>query len=238
MQLYLPAIEGYVPSEIVCTFCSFLEFCYLVCQHVITEQTLKDIEDALACFHHYWEIFKSSKITVVETFSLPQQHTAKHYPELIHLFGAPNGLCSSITECKHIKAVKEPYWWSNRYNVIGQMLLTNQCLDKLASCHADFANCGMLEGTCLSAMLQSLQCLGKQNFIGEILRCWLCHSSLCLQHAKQRQSITMCQWGPTPYSFQHQPQPTNGKHTQQQWCCTGWPTNEPVLACRTCTDTM
>jgi len=97
----------------------------------------------------------------VETFSLPRQHTAKHYPELIRLFGAPNGLCSSITECKHIKAIKEPYRRSNRYNAIGQMLLTNQCLDKLASCRADFANRGMLEGTCLSATLQSLQCLGK-----------------------------------------------------------------------------
>ena len=160
-QVYLPAIEGYVPSEIVCTFCAFLEFCYLVCRHVITEQTLKDIEDALAHFHHYREIFKSGEIPVVTTFSLPQQHAAKHYPELICLFGAPNGLCSSITECKHIKAVKEPYWWSNKYNAIGQMLLTNQHLDKLASCCADFTSHGMLEGTCLSAALQSLQCLSK-----------------------------------------------------------------------------
>jgi len=32
----LPAIEGYVPSEMIRTFCAFLEFCYLVCRHVIT----------------------------------------------------------------------------------------------------------------------------------------------------------------------------------------------------------
>ncbi|KIK21860.1 hypothetical protein PISMIDRAFT_12004 [Pisolithus microcarpus 441] len=83
----------------------------------------------------------------------------KHYPQLIRLFGAPNGLCSSITECKHIKAVKEPYRHSNKYNAIGQMLLTNQCLDKLANCRIDFTSRGMLEGTCLSAKLQTLQFL-------------------------------------------------------------------------------
>jgi len=143
------------------TFRAFLEFCYLVRRHVITEQTLKNIKDALAHFHHYCEIFKSGEFPVVTTFSLPRQHAAKHYPELICLFGAPNGLCSSITECKHIKAVKEPYRRSNKYNAIGQMLLTNQRLDKLASCHADFTSRGMLDRTCLSATLQSLRLLGK-----------------------------------------------------------------------------
>jgi hypothetical protein len=32
------------------------------------------------------------------------------------------------------------------------MLLTNQCLDKLAAAQADFAECGMLRGTCLSGV--------------------------------------------------------------------------------------
>jgi hypothetical protein len=34
------------------------------------------------------------------------------------------------------------------------MLLTNQRLDKLAASHVDFANRGMLEGTCLSDALK------------------------------------------------------------------------------------
>ena len=109
MQVYIAALEGNVPAEIVRTFRAFLEFCCLVCRHVITEQTLEAIEEALAhfpCFHH---VFRDGEHTVVKSFSLPQQHAAKHYPELIRLFGAPNGLCSLITKCKHIKAVKEPY---------------------------------------------------------------------------------------------------------------------------------
>jgi hypothetical protein len=36
------------------------------------------------------------------------------------------------------------------------MLLTNQRLDKLAATHVDFATCGMLDGTCLSAIVGEL----------------------------------------------------------------------------------
>ena len=74
-----------------------------------------------------------------------------HYPRGIRLFGSPNGLCSSITESKHIKAVKEPWRRSNRYEALGQMLKTNERLDKLAAARVDFVAWGMLEDTRLSA---------------------------------------------------------------------------------------
>jgi hypothetical protein len=150
----LPAIEGYVPTDVVRTFRAFLEFCYLVRRNVITEKSLDEIQDALARFHKYREIFKTTG--VVLTFSLPRQHSMMHYAHLIRLFGAPNGLCSSITESKHIKAVKEPWRRSSRYQALGQMLLTNQRLDKLAASRIDFRNRGMLSGTCLSSVLAAL----------------------------------------------------------------------------------
>ncbi|KAG2123899.1 hypothetical protein BD769DRAFT_1359170, partial [Suillus cothurnatus] len=56
------------------------------------------------------------------------------------LFSTPNSLCSSITESKHIKAVKEPWHRSSHFNALGQMLQTNQWLDKLAAMHFDFTN--------------------------------------------------------------------------------------------------
>jgi hypothetical protein len=76
---------------------------------------------------------------------------------MIRLFGAPNGLCSSITESKHIKAVKEPWRRSSRYKALGQMLLTNQRLDKIAAARSDFEACGMLHGSCVSDALQRLK---------------------------------------------------------------------------------
>ncbi|KAG2121976.1 hypothetical protein DEU56DRAFT_873692 [Suillus clintonianus] len=155
MKVYLPAIEGHVPTDVVRTFRAFLEFCCLVRRSIITESTLGQIQDALDRFHHYRAIFESTG--VVSTFSLPRQHSCTHYILLIRLYGAPNGLCSSITETKHIKAVKEPWRRSSRYKALGQMLVTNQRLDKLAAAHMDFKSRGMLNGTCLSAMLQRLK---------------------------------------------------------------------------------
>ncbi|KAG2149100.1 uncharacterized protein EDB93DRAFT_1240422 [Suillus bovinus] len=154
MKVYLPAIEGHVPTDVVRMFRAFLEFCYLVRRNIITESTLGQIQEALDRFHHYREIFESTG--VVFTFSLPRQHSCSHYVLLIQLFGAPNGLCSSITETKHIKAVKEPWRRSSRYKALGQMLVTNQRLDKLAAARIDFKNRGMLNGTCLSATLKAL----------------------------------------------------------------------------------
>lgn len=82
-------------------------------------------------------------------FSLPRQHSMVHYEKRIWDFGAPNGLCSSITESKHIKAVKEPWRRSNRYGALGQMLLTNQRMDKLAISRVMFNDRGMLQESCL-----------------------------------------------------------------------------------------
>ncbi|KAG2080026.1 uncharacterized protein F5147DRAFT_749411 [Suillus discolor] len=161
IQVYLPAIEGHVPMDVVRTFRAFLEFCYLVWRNIITESTLVQIQDALDRFHHYRKVFES--IGVVPTFSLPRQHSCSHYILLIRLFGAPNGLCSSITETKHIKAVKEPWRCSSRYKALGQMLVTNQRLNKLAASRIDFKSNGMLNGTCLSETLWALKCQHAQT---------------------------------------------------------------------------
>ena len=140
--------------EIVRCFRSFLEFCYLARRDIYNEKTLSTLRDALGRFHHYRRIFQDAGLRT--GFSLPRQHSMVHYETLIRAFSAPNGLCSSITESKHIKAVKEPYRWSNCYKALGQMLKTNQRLDKLAALRVDFTKRGMLEGTCLSHVLSGL----------------------------------------------------------------------------------
>ena len=131
---------------------AFLEFCYTVRQNAINEQALEQIRDTLGRFYRYREVFKEAG--VVTTFSLPRQHSMKHYVDMIRLYGAPNGLCSSITESKHIKAIKEPYRRSNRNQPLGQMLLTNQRLDKLSAARSDFTARGMLDSHILLDVLQ------------------------------------------------------------------------------------
>lgn len=154
-QVYIPAIEGHVPQEMVRALGAFTEFCYLARRNVLTETSLAEMDDALQCFHRYRTIFQTTGVRP-DGFSLPRQHSLVHYPLSIRLYGAPNGLCSSITESKHIKAVKEPWRRSNRYEALGQMLLTNQRLDKLAASRVDFKSRGMLSGTCLSEAITTL----------------------------------------------------------------------------------
>ena len=90
------------------------------------------VDMALQSFHHDREIFRDSGVRP-SGFSLPRQHSLMHYRHLIQQFGAPNGLCSSITESKHIVAVKKPWRRSNKHKALGQMLLANQRMDKLAA---------------------------------------------------------------------------------------------------------
>ena len=123
---------------------AFLKFGYIVRKSVIGESDLDAIDDAVRCFHLEREIFK--EIGVRDHFSLPRQHSMVHYRALIEMFGVPNGLCSSITESRHIKAVKEPWRRSNRFEALGQMLVTNQRLDKLAAARLVFTQKGMLDG--------------------------------------------------------------------------------------------
>jgi hypothetical protein len=67
------------------------------------------------------------------------------------MYGAPNGLCSSITENKHIKAVKEPWHCLNHHEALGQMLLINQHLEKLAAARVDFTAHGMMNPSLFSS---------------------------------------------------------------------------------------
>jgi hypothetical protein len=146
-------IEGHVSNKMVYVIWSFLEFCYIAQHDIITEKTLSDLEDVLACFCEYQTVFQEEGVRVAG-FSLPQQHSMNHYPAMIHLFGAPNGVCLSIIEAKHIKAVKEPWHQSNCNKPLKQMLFTNQCLDKLAATRDNFTQQGMLSNSKLNALLK------------------------------------------------------------------------------------
>jgi len=77
-----------------------------------------------------------------------------HYYDHIKNFGSPNGLCSSITESKHITAVKHPWRRSNKHAALPQMLKVNERLDKIAAARADFAVRGMLTDSCLVQVLK------------------------------------------------------------------------------------
>jgi len=143
IKVYLPAIHGLLPPDAVKCISAFLDFCYLARRSDFDAATLKALDHALHRFHTYREVFRTSGVREKD-FSLPRQHSLVHYRKNIEDFGAPNGLCSSITESRHITAVKKPWRRSNRYEALGQMLVTNQRLDKLTAARNNFIARGML----------------------------------------------------------------------------------------------
>jgi hypothetical protein len=140
----VPALVDIVPDDIVRCVVALLDFSYLARRNAHFTSTLRAMELALARFHAYRRIFETEGIRG-DGFSLPRQHSLVHYVEAIHDFGSPNGLCSSITENKHIDAVKRPWRRSNRNKAIFQILKTNKRKQKLAAARAEFGRKGMLD---------------------------------------------------------------------------------------------
>lgn len=165
-KVYLPAIYGIVPDDMVRAFRAFLEFCYLVRRNVIDGNCLREIENALERFRHYREIFVITKVRP-EGISLPRQHSIFHYPTNIRNFASPGGTCTTLSESKHIVAIKRPYRRSNKHNALFQILITNERLDKLAAARINFTSRGMLDGTCLDEALKVYEMIMSTNYVSQ-----------------------------------------------------------------------
>jgi hypothetical protein len=142
-QIYLPAIEGFVPEDMMRTMRAFLQFCYLARRHALDTEDLRQMQVALDEFHQFRKVFETTGVRK-ENDHPPRQHAMMHYPKFIREYGAPNGICTSITESRHITAIKEPWRRSNRFNALGQMLVTNMRLDQLAASQTNFNARGLL----------------------------------------------------------------------------------------------
>ncbi|TBU51365.1 hypothetical protein BD310DRAFT_802006, partial [Dichomitus squalens] len=103
----------------------------------------------LARFHELQTIFEELGVRP-DGLSLPRQHALIHYVKSIRLFGSPNGLCSSITESKHITAVKRPWRSSNGFYPIEQIVRFNTRLSKMAAARTEFGRRGMLQDDVLT----------------------------------------------------------------------------------------
>jgi hypothetical protein len=141
--VYVPAIVGHVPDEVVMCLTAFLDACYIARRQDIDSLALNDLDAAICKFRELRKVFQIPGVRPTG-FSLPRQHSLTHYRRQIEDFGAPGGVCSSITESLHIIVVKQPWRRSNQYNALGQMLVTNERLDKLAIMRSDFAAREML----------------------------------------------------------------------------------------------
>jgi len=99
---------------------NFMDACYIARRNAITSPSLEHFRRCVDTFQELRNIFITTDVRT--TISLPRQHALDHFYYAMQFFGSPNGLCSSITESKHIKAVKEPWRRSSRFKALIQML--------------------------------------------------------------------------------------------------------------------
>ena len=122
---------------------------YIARRNAIDSHSLGRLQEAVESFYEMRSVFIEAGVR--STISMPRQHALKHLCHAIHLFGSPNGLCSSITESKHIQAVKKPWRRSSRYRALTQMLRTLERMDKMLALYLRLEEIGMLEGFCFGA---------------------------------------------------------------------------------------
>ena len=84
-----------------------MDACYIACWNAITAPALEHFQESVEQFHKLRNIFITTGVQA--SILLPHQHALSHFHYAMQFFGSPNGICSSITELKHIKAVKEPW---------------------------------------------------------------------------------------------------------------------------------
>jgi hypothetical protein len=150
-QVYLGAIAGYLPSVLVRCISTFMDACYIVRWNAISASALERFRRCIEKFHELRDAFITCGVR--EKLSLPRQHAFNHYYYLIQSFGSPNGLCSSITESKHIEAVKDTWRRSSRFKAIAQIVVTLLWLHKMAAARQHFTSQGMLKGTMTTYMV-------------------------------------------------------------------------------------
>ncbi len=149
-QIYLGAIAGLVPSRVVQAIAAFLDFAYIARRSEHDTHSLAAMQEALDQFHELRKIFV--ELGVRDDFNLPRQHALIHYIQAIEMFGSPNGLCSSITESKHIDAVKRIWRASSRRTPIAEMVRHLARRSKMAAARVEFGRLGMLHGDVLTAV--------------------------------------------------------------------------------------
>lgn len=125
--------------------------CYIARRNALSASALERFQEFVAKFHELRDVFIS--LGVRGTMALPRQHALSHYALSIQLFGSPNGLCSSITESKHIPVIKKTWRRSNRFKALAQIVLTLLRLDKMAALFRSFTSQGMMRGTTASYMV-------------------------------------------------------------------------------------
>jgi hypothetical protein len=115
----LPVPGGFDSTCIIRAVRALMDFLYLAQYESHTNDTLSLLQECLARFHEYKQVFID--LGTRSTFDLPKLHSLTHYASSIRLFGTTDNYNTEQTERLHIDFAKDAYRATNRKDEYAQM---------------------------------------------------------------------------------------------------------------------
>jgi len=133
----LPIPGGHDSSRILNAARSLLDFLYLAQFQSHTSKTIAKLEESLATFHEFKEVFID--FGAREHFNIPKLHSLSHYATSIQLFGTTDNYNTEQSERLHIDLTKNAYRATNHKDEYAQMTVWLERREKLQR-HLAFIN--------------------------------------------------------------------------------------------------
>jgi hypothetical protein len=111
-KVFAAVVNGSHP-QVVLAASALLDFIQLASLPIHTEASIAALENALARFHQFKDIFVALGGRELDHFDLNKLHALAHYGEAIRSHGALDGYNTEWSERMHIELVKEPYDGTN-----------------------------------------------------------------------------------------------------------------------------
>jgi hypothetical protein len=107
------------PARLIRAVRSILDFLYIAQYPSHTDETLAQLNDALARFHENKSIFID--LAIRTNFNIPKLHSLQHYTPSIELFGTTDNYNTEYSERLHIDLAKDAYRATNHKDEYPQM---------------------------------------------------------------------------------------------------------------------
>ncbi|QRW23044.1 DNA-directed RNA polymerase subunit beta' [Rhizoctonia solani] len=118
-KVFIGIMYGLVPNCVLKTVLAVIDFIYYAWLPIHTTTTLQLLDNALARFHQFKDVFVDLEIR--KDFNINKIHSMVHYLELIWQMGAADGYNTETPKQLHIKFAKRAYKATNRCDFFAQM---------------------------------------------------------------------------------------------------------------------
>ncbi|THU80703.1 hypothetical protein K435DRAFT_695144 [Dendrothele bispora CBS 962.96] len=115
----IPGLSSRQSNLLLAATRAILDFLYLSCYPIHSDESLALLEQSLASFHANRDVFV--ELGVREHFNFPKLHFLCHYSRAIKLYGTTDNYNTETTERLHIDFTKDAYRASNHKDEYTQM---------------------------------------------------------------------------------------------------------------------